>query len=624
MAENKETVVLEFEVDQGSAISELEKTKKSIIELKKEQKELNDSYKKGNVTIEEYASESVRLESILKRHQSTYNNVQKSVTGVKTKMDDLIASNNKLASSVKDSTANIRVAGVSMGDLTAKVASFATPAGAAVGIATALGAAYARSANGAKDLEFAQNQLNSVFGILSNRFADLVGASEKDGDGLLTKFINAYLTIGYYSPVGQALRLFGIDLKEVRDESKEAAIALERLQDLQREELRIRAENAERFGDNQESLSKIQDSQTEYNQKLLEAEAIGFNIRRNENSLLSIKQKQIDELNKQKADAKDIEKIELEIQRIELEKASISKDANRKFEANERLKSNLQDQEKKRIEGIASEEQKKADASNKVIQNARELAAIEKERAEDKAREDKAAKRKGPDTSQLFPVVEQANIEAKAVIQSEEDKQQAYRDSFNLKKKLDAEQLEATALYLYAASTLVETAFGEESAAFKVLASAQTTINTYNAATAALAPPPIGAGPLFGPALAAVTVATGLANLARINDVGFAQGGYTGQGHKYQPKGVVHAGEWVAPKEMVESPKYRGTILNLERSRLKGYADGGVVASDVSNQFNQTLALANALKSMPSPVVSAVEMTKVQQRVKVKQSISSL
>ena len=40
---------------------------------------------------------------------------------------------------------------------------------------------------------------------------------------------------------------------------------------------------------------------------------------------------------------------------------------------------------------------------------------------------------------------------------------------------------------------------GEESKAGKALAVASTLINTYNAASAALAAPPVGAGPVFGP-----------------------------------------------------------------------------------------------------------------------------
>jgi hypothetical protein len=71
---------------------------------------------------------------------------------------------------------------------------------------------------------------------------------------------------------------------------------------------------------------------------------------------------------------------------------------------------------------------------------------------------------------------------------------------------------------------------------------------------------------------------------------GFAEGGHTGKGGVNQPAGVVHAGEWVAPQWMVNSPEYAGTIAALESARRgkslsnysmpsTGYATGGMVAA---------------------------------------------
>lgn len=61
---------------------------------------------------------------------------------------------------------------------------------------------------------------------------------------------------------------------------------------------------------------------------------------------------------------------------------------------------------------------------------------------------------------------------------------------------------------------------------------------------------------------------------------GYAHGGYTGPGAKYQPAGIVHAGEFVLPQEIV---RQRGMIAFLTRllrqgvSALPGFADGGLV-----------------------------------------------
>ena len=59
--------------------------------------------------------------------------------------------------------------------------------------------------------------------------------------------------------------------------------------------------------------------------------------------------------------------------------------------------------------------------------------------------------------------------------------------------------------------------FGEQTAAYKIFSITQATIEMYKGATAALSPPPIGAGPLFGPILAGATIASGLANIAKIS-----------------------------------------------------------------------------------------------------------
>lgn len=58
----------------------------------------------------------------------------------------------------------------------------------------------------------------------------------------------------------------------------------------------------------------------------------------------------------------------------------------------------------------------------------------------------------------------------------------------------------------------------------KASAVAAALIHTYSAAAAALAPPPIGAGPLLGPILAVTTVAAGLAQVAQIEGVGLQSG----------------------------------------------------------------------------------------------------
>lgn len=55
---------------------------------------------------------------------------------------------------------------------------------------------------------------------------------------------------------------------------------------------------------------------------------------------------------------------------------------------------------------------------------------------------------------------------------------------------------------------------------------------------------------------------------------GFDEGGYTGPGGKYEPAGIVHGGEVVIRKEVVDQPGMKEYLTRLNK---RGYADGGYV-----------------------------------------------
>jgi hypothetical protein len=81
-----------------------------------------------------------------------------------------------------------------------------------------------------------------------------------------------------------------------------------------------------------------------------------------------------------------------------------------------------------------------------------------------------------------------------------------------IEKALAQQKINMVAGSLGAVSNLI----GKDSAAGKALAVAQATISTYSAAAAALAPPPVGAGPILGPIAAGIAVATGLKSVRDI------------------------------------------------------------------------------------------------------------
>jgi hypothetical protein len=140
--------------------------------------------------------------------------------------------------------------------------------------------------------------------------------------------------------------------------------------------------------------------------------------------------------------------------------------------------------------------------------------------------------------------------------------------------------------------------FGKNTIVGKAMGIAQATINTWIAASKALAtyPPPWS----FIAMAAAITA--GLVTVANIVKVQvpsaassgsakkFDIGGYTKPGSKNEPAGIVHAGEWVANQELVRSPVTGPVISVLERQRISmggsgilnhpspyGYSGGGFI-----------------------------------------------
>lgn len=78
-----------------------------------------------------------------------------------------------------------------------------------------------------------------------------------------------------------------------------------------------------------------------------------------------------------------------------------------------------------------------------------------------------------------------------------------------------------------------------------------------------------------------ISIISSIAKLASggfLKFLGFAEGGYTGEGGKHEPAGLVHKGEFVFSKE--ETDKFRPLFEMLHSnkiSRSNGYSDGGYV-----------------------------------------------
>lgn len=95
-------------------------------------------------------------------------------------------------------------------------------------------------------------------------------------------------------------------------------------------------------------------------------------------------------------------------------------------------------------------------------------------------------------------------------------------------------------------------------------------------ADAALQAALLGEGPLAGLLGGKASGAVGGLIGSLFKGFGFAEGGYTGPGGKYTPRGVVHAGEYVVPASAVRRLGV-GNLDALTAAAKRGYADGGFV-----------------------------------------------
>lgn len=133
------------------------------------------------------------------------------------------------------------------------------------------------------------------------------------------------------------------------------------------------------------------------------------------------------------------------------------------------------------------------------------------------------------------------------------------------------------------AADMVGKIAGEQSGAYKALFVAQKAFAVASIimnAQIAAAKAPAELTILGGIPVGAALLAAGYANAGMVAGMalaGFSEGGYTGPGGKFEPKGVVHGGEVVIRKEVVDQPGMKDYLIGLNRSGKPGYASGGFV-----------------------------------------------
>lgn len=116
----------------------------------------------------------------------------------------------------------------------------------------------------------------------------------------------------------------------------------------------------------------------------------------------------------------------------------------------------------------------------------------------------------------------------------------------------------------------------------------------------------LATNPVLGAVVGAAATATllGLVAAARSAVAGFADGGYTGDGGKYTPAGVVHKGEFVINKE--NTRKYRGILEQMNEGKFPLAFQAPAAVPDLSGEMSgmrmELAAIRRRLDSMPNGI----------------------
>ena len=305
MADEKDKIIYEIDIEEKGSIQKAEALKRALLLLKQEQKDLADAVKKGVISQDEYVKELVRTENVLKVTSAKYSQVQKDLTGVKTQTDKWTEASTKL-------TASLDKAIPGFGQLTSAI-SGVNPVMATAGVlGGALATAYLSSAAGARDLDSAQVTLSSSFRTISNDIAKLAGADGKGG-GLLTGLADQF-----------NFRIFGATSGVSGIISRNASNALKDLELLELDSKRV----AKKALDQAEVLRRLRDDDKKsFADRMEAAKQVEGYINVREQVLVNTQKERLANLQIQLALDKDNLELQKQIKNVQFEISDIQEDS---------------------------------------------------------------------------------------------------------------------------------------------------------------------------------------------------------------------------------------------------------------------------------------------------------
>jgi hypothetical protein len=626
-----ETIIIKIEVDNADAINSAAAAKKAIDDLKNQQKALSDQRKSNTITDKEYYQQSTLIDASLKQQKETYSKLSNEIAGTKSWTDKLKDSFSQNAGTADKLTGGLSGTATGIVSMTkASLAFIATPIGAVI---AAIGAAIGALTAYFKGSEEGQNRLNKIMTVGSIIMEKIMDVVEDLGEALFDAFtnpkqaledlwafikdnlINRFTALGVilegiknldFKQVANGVLQLGTGVQDVIGKTSKMIEGVTTTFNLAIEQgTRLANLNAKIDADERKLI--VERAQTSLEVAKLREQAItleGDAKRAAINEAIELESQLADQ---EVAHSQDkLAQAELELKAegdtkeaklkvAEAQAAVIAADAQR-YEPTLRFSKQIEalDQAEAAKKQKILDDQKKADEKYHAdqVKNVKEsedqMAAI----LEDSRKREEAAKLK---TQKVIDAITEGgkNVQIQALQFTFDATKINYQKAGELFKK----------------GKLNEVYTSTKSAAIKSYES--------------LAGIPF-VGPVLGFVAAAAATAFGLSQAAGILGIsfGFKEGGYTGDGGRNEPAGIVHRGEYVIPAPMVASPAYAGMIAGIERDR-RGYANGGLVTNEAVEGPNATAAIMTFISKLPQPVSSWKEFVELDARIKTKQTATS-
>lgn len=679
MSDESKQLILSIVVNTETAQKNLQQAEKNILSLKNAQKDLNKEYKEGKITEDAYVQTKIKLDKQLKSESETRRSLQRSIaaennsmnaqkallsdlTKQRDKMDrsnkDNVESFNKLNERIKELNTSlgeaeekggnfhrnvgnypealgkfaegVKIGEFELGGFAKTVEGLISPTGALAAGVSALGAAYASSAGGAKDLEEAQNYLKSQWKVMSG----YIGGEASGEEGILTKGMKGLFKVSTLiseSTTGFLAPFIDNYVQKIGNEAEKVSGAYGKIKEFQFEQLKNEVESSKQRREAYQ-LTLMRDNIEENIFKRQEAaqKIVELLKKSQEDNVESLK-KQLEQIEKigslthddvhNENSVSDLRKqyLSLLVQINEAEASREKKIAAAALSEQKITQELKKQQSQKPQEGFSFDPNK--NTSDPGTFSKKEIAEMAKFDDESKKADAQNLKDEIASQNEAFEFFKGYLDKKYAALDDYHKKSSEIKDDYNKNEMASNNALlQSSQDISRAGSALLKKGTDE----YKLLQTSSAMVSTYAAANRALNSQ-YGNFPPANIIAAAAVIAEGLANVAHINAAA-GGGSFETKGPTMllvgdNPGGVERID--VTPVSGRGQTKVKGNSIAMAGGGSLTMVNDGLFTNNSTKDTNNAVMMSNFIKNAPTPVVSWREGLIVDSRIKFKESLTS-